>query len=436
MHLTAPDAPLAVPREEDIERVQRRTLRVLFASQMLGGVGVGIGIAVGSLLTQDISGSATLAGLPQTFSVLGGALAAVPLARLMGARGRRPGLAVGYGVGAVGALLVVAATFTGSLPLVLAGMALFGTSTATNLQARFAATDLARSEHRSRALATVVWATTVGAVAGPNLMAPASGLATSLGLPRYAGPFAWSVLAFALAAAVLLVALRPDPMLVAQQEHRAGGIQMRRASLRESFAAVRRSPAAVLGLASVAVSHTVMVAVMVMTPVHMHDGGMGALNLIGLVVSIHVAGMYALSPVVGWLSDRIGLLPTSVVGWVALLAATALAGAAGPTSGAQLSVGLFLLGLGWSFGLVAGSTLVSESVPGDVRTGVQGASDLVMGVCGAAGGALAGVVVGSAGYGVLNALAAALVVALAVFAGTSRLRAGRSHLRAAGREQS
>jgi MFS family permease len=395
---------------DDVARTQRRTLRVLFGSQVLGGVGVGIGIAVGSLLTEQLSGSATLAGLPQTFSVLGGALAAVPLARLMGHHGRRPGLATGYGVGAAGALVVVLATLTGSLTLVLLGMGLFGVSSATNLQARYAATDLALPDHRSRALATVVWATTVGAVAGPNLMAPAAGLALDVGLPQYAGPFAWSVLAFALAAALLLVALRPDPMRVAQEQHRSGGIVMRRASVRESLAAVLAAPRAALGLASIAVGHTVMVAVMVMTPVHMHDGAMGALDLIGLVISVHVAGMYALSPVVGWLSDRFGRVPTVASSWAVLLVATALAGTAGPNSPVQLSAGLFLLGLGWSLGLVSGSTLLSESVPGDVRTGVQGVADLVMGLCGAAGGALAGVVVGVAGFGMLNLLAAGLVV--------------------------
>jgi MFS family permease len=399
-----------VTEADDVARAQRRTLRVLFGSQVLGGVGVGIGIAVGSLLTEQLSGSATLAGLPQTFSVLGGALAAVPLARLMGHHGRRPGLATGYGVGAAGALVVVLATLTGSLTLVLLGMGLFGVSSATNLQARYAATDLALPDHRSRALATVVWATTVGAVAGPNLMAPAAGLALDVGLPQYAGPFAWSVLAFALAAALLLVALRPDPMRVAQEQHRSGGIVMRRASVRESLAAILAAPRAALGLASIAVGHTVMVAVMVMTPVHMHDGGMGALDLIGLVISVHVAGMYALSPLVGWLSDRFGRVPTVASSWAVLLVATALAGTAGPNSPVQLSAGLFLLGLGWSLGLVSGSTLLSESVPGDVRTGVQGVADLVMGLCGAAGGALAGVVVGVAGFGMLNLLAAGLVV--------------------------
>lgn len=413
-------------RTAEVGRVQTRTLRVLFCSQVLGGVGVGIGIAVGSLLTQQMSGSATLAGLPQTFSVLGGALAAVPLAQLMARHGRRPGLTAGYATGALGALIVVLATVLDRLSLVLAGMALFGVSSATNLQARYAATDLAQPQRRSRALATVVWATTVGAVTGPNLMQPAARVALDVGLPRYAGPFSFSVLAFVLAAAVLTLAMRPDPLHVAHPDHVAAGTRPPRASVRESFSAIVASPRASLGLASIAVSHTVMVAVMVMTPVHMHDGGMGELRLIGIVISVHVAGMYALSPAVGWMSDRFGRIPTAAAGWVVLLAATALAGTAGPHSSVQLSVGLFLLGLGWSFGLVSASTLLSESVPADVRTGVQGAADLVMGLCGASGGALAGVVVGVGGYGVLNALAAVLVVGVVVVAVGTRARVSLS----------
>lgn len=396
--------------------VQRRTVRMLSASQALSGVGIGIGVGVGSLLTQQITGSATLAGLPQTGSVLGGALAAVPLSRVMGRFGRRPGLVAGYLVGALGASGVVLSTVLESLPVLLMAMALFGVSTATSGQARFAATDLADARHRSRALATVVWATTVGAVAGPNLMGPSADLARGWGLPQFAGPFLWSILAFGSAALLLLVGLRPDPLLLAQSGEHVDGVRPTRASLASSFDAVRRSPHAAIGLASVAVSHTVMVAVMVMTPVHMGHAGMGALRVIGLVISIHVAGMYAFSPVVGWLSDRVGRLRTSAIGWALLLTATVLAGTAAPHNQAQLSVGLFLLGLGWSCGLVSGSTLVSESVPAQVRTGVQGLADLVMGLSGALGGAAAGFVVGLASFGVLAALAASLVLGLVVAA--------------------
>ncbi len=403
--------------------VQRRTVRVLVGSQVLGGVGVSIGFAVGALLAEQISGSATLAGLATTASVLGSALAAVPLSRLMAVRGRRPGLALGYLIGAAGASLAAVAAALDAYWLLLAGMCLFGSSTTANLQARYAATDVAAPDRRARALGTVVWATTIGAVAGPNLSDPAGRTAEMLGLPALAGPFVWSSLAFLGGSLVVLALLRPDPLLTARALHRAGG-PPRKPSLRAAVAVIGAHPAAGLGLAAIAVSHTVMVAVMTMTPVYMHHGG-AQLRLVGFVISVHVAGMFAFAPLVGWLSDRYGRIALILAGQGVLLGALTLAGIARADS-PWLTAGLFLLGLGWSAGLVAGSTLLTESVPETARPGVQGAADLVMGLGGALGGAVAGVVVGWAGYGVLNASAAALVAALAVFVGRAGLRAAAS----------
>ncbi|MGH3329206.1 MAG: MFS transporter [Streptomycetales bacterium] len=398
---------------ERIPGIQRRTVRVLVGSQIFGGIGVALGFAVGSLLAEDISGSASLAGFAQTSMVLGSALASAPLARLMALRGRRPGLLLGYALGAAGALVVIVAAATLSYPLLLAGLLLFGCATTSNLQARYAATDLASDRTRGRALATVVWATTVGAVAGPNLAAPAGDLATRIGLHALAGPFLFAGLAFLAGGCVLLALLRPDPLLVGREDR--DGTPLRRRSLAGSFATVLASPPALLGLSAAAVGHATMVGVMVMTPVHMHHDG-AALTVVGLVISVHVAGMYALSPVVGWCSDRLGRVPVILLGQGVLLAAVLLAGTAAPGDAARLGVGLFLLGLGWSCSLVAGSTLLTESVPQDARPGAQGVSDLVMGICGAAGGAVAGVVVGVASYGLLNAMAAVIVIPLAGFA--------------------
>lgn len=398
------------PGSEAAAAVQRRTVRVLFATQVLGGVGVALGIAVGSLLAAEVFGSTALAGLAQTSVVLGAAVAALPMSRLMAARGRRPGLAAGYAIGAAGALTAVAAAALGAPWLLLPGLLLFGASTAANLQARYAATDLADPHHRSRALATVVWATTVGAVAGPNLAAPAGALARALGLPDLTGAFLCSAAVFLFAGVVLLALLRPDPLVLART--RAGGTAKTappRRGARTALRAIADSPAATLGLAAVALSHTVMVSVMVMTPVHMHTGG-AELRVVGFVISGHVAGMYALSPVVGWLADRVGRVPVVLGGQVVLLAALLVAGTAPSRGSLQLGVGLFLLGLGWSCGLVAGSTLLAESVPDEVRPAVQGTADLVMGLCAATGGALAGVVVALLGYAALAVAAATLLV--------------------------
>jgi MFS family permease len=382
---------------------------------MLGGVGVASGIAVGALLAEETSGSASFSGLAATCLNLGTALAAIPLAKLMTARGRRPGLAAGYVMGATGAVVAVVAGVLGLLPLLLLGMMLFGSASATNLQARYAATDCATDASRGRALSIVVWATTIGAVSGPNLAGPAGHVATWLHLPELTGAFLFSIVAFGLGAIVVSVLLRPDPLLVARSRWSDAGHSAARPSLRSSIATIRSSPRAVLGLVSIAVSQAVMVAVMSMTPVHMRHHG-AELTIVGIVISVHIAGMYALSPLVGWLSDRYGRIPSLLTGQLILLLSCAVAATAGPHSSAHLGLGLFLLGLGWSFGLVAGSTLLSESVPAATRSGVQGASDFVMSSCGALGGALAGVVVGTLGYVPLNVIASLLVIPPVVMA--------------------
>ena len=390
--------------------VQRRTLQTLFASQVLGGVGVASGIAAGGLLAEQVSGSTTLAGFAPTSSVLGAALVAVPLARLMARRGRRPGLVAGYLLGALGAAVTIVGASVASYPLLLLGLAAFGGATAAGLQARFAATDLAEPTRRGRSLSIVVWATTLGIVLGPNLMEPGAWVADRMGMPRLAGPFVFAVAAFGLALGLLQVRLRPDPLRLGP----AGpdeGIAPERPSLSSTLRLIRAIPTAVLGLSAVAVGHTVMVAVMVMTPVHMYHGG-ATLRVIGLVISGHVAGMYALSPVMGWLVDRTGRVPVVVLGVGVLGTALALAGTAPSGHSTGLAVGLVLLGVGWSACLVAGSTLLTEAVPAADHPRVQGASDLVMGLCGAVGGAVSGVVVGTLGFGWLALGAAPLLVAL------------------------
>lgn len=413
--LASGTAGVSGPPTVDVHGLQRRTVRILVAAQVLGGLGVGSGIAVGSLLVEELSGSAMLAGLALTASVLGGALAAVPLARLSAIRGRRWGVGMGYAAGAVGSALIVVAAGGGGVILALVGMTLFGSASAANLQARFAATDLAIVDHRARALSTVVWATKLGAVVGPNLVEPAGRSMAALGLPPLGGPFFWSVVAFLAATVVLLTALRPDPLLHARTLRTADEPADANTSLRDAFRVVVHARLALLGLTTVVTAHTVMVAVMVMTPVHMSHGG-ASLRLIGLVISGHIAGMYAFSPVFGWLADRIGRVPVVGVSVGTFAAALAVAGTAGDHAAGQLGLGLFLLGLGWSAALVAGSTLITDGVAPPDRAGAQGAADFLMQFAGAGGGALAGVIVGMSGYGVLAAGAAVLLVPVVLLA--------------------
>ncbi len=411
----------------DQPAAQRRTVHTLIGSQMLGGTGVASGIAVGSILAEEILGSPDLAGLANTAQVLGAAVLTVPMARLMAARGRRTGLATGYVTGAIGAVLAVLAGVWGSFALLLCATALFGAANAANNQARYAATDLAEPVRRGRALSIVVWAITLGAVLGPNLVGVMGRVGEAVGLPALTGPFLLSVVAFAAAGAWLTWRLRPDPLLLARRLT-AAAPPRRSGSFLHGLKVLTRSPMGLLGLAAVAIGHTVMVSVMVMTPLHMDHGGAG-LDVVGFVISVHILGMYALSPVTGWLVDRIGGQAVIGVGAVVLLLATLTAAQTPAGWSPLLMIGLFLLGLGWSCTLVSGSTVLTAAVPGDARPSVQGTADLVMGLAAASGSALAGLVVGVWGYGWL-CLGAAVLAVLLGLAGLA-VRAARPRVRTA-----
>ena len=403
----------------DVALVQRRTLGILSSGVALGGVGVTVGITLGGLLARDVAGTDTASGLGQTAAVLGSAVIAVPLARISDRSGRRAGLTVGYAVAVGGSAVVVVAAALSSLPLLLLGLFLFGSSTACGLQARYAAADLAEPEHRGRALSLVVWATTIGSVLGPNVAGPGNDLGLALGLPALGGGFAVSVVVFAIVAVGFLLLLRPDPLLLARRGRGGTGepaVRPRRATL-AALGVVWRSPTGRLGLTAVVVAHAVMVGVMVMTPVHMgHAGGSegATLRVIGLVISVHVAGMYLFSPLVGLFADRVGRTATVAVGGVLLLVAAGLAGTATSGAALQLGIALFLLGLGWSCGLISGSTLVTESVTADQRPTAQGGTDLLMGLGAAIAGVVGGPLLAVGGFGLVTAVSAALVLPLAV----------------------
>jgi len=399
-----------------LRTVQRRTVWTLVCSQALGGLGMTIGIAVAALLGEEISGSEKLAGLAQTMQVLGAAVASFALAHVMGRSGRRIGLSLGYLVGATGSALCVVAAVVDSFLLLMVATTLLGATTAANNQSRYAATDLADPLNRARALSLVVWATTVGAVAGPNLTGFAGDAGRAVGVPTLAGPFLFGVVGMLAACLVVVVFLRPDPLLVAREAAlRPGTVARTGTSWARVREVVRTRPGVVAGSSGLALAHAVMVAVMVMTPLHMHHGG-AALEVIGVVISVHVLGMFAFAPVVGWATDRFGR-PAMLAGGALVLFVSLLVSGTSPAGASyQIGVGLFLLGVGWSMCTVSASTLLSESAPLDARTDVQGAADLVMGLTAAAAGGLAGVVVGFLGYPALTAFAAVLVCGVAVAA--------------------
>lgn len=428
------DGATAAGTALDPQRVQRRTVVVLSAAQLLSGVGSGASLSVGSLLAVQLAGSNAWAGSVTTTMTLAAALTALPLAGLAGRRGRRAALVTGLLSAMTGALLVILATVTTAFPVLLLGAALLGLGTAANLQARFAAVDLAEPEHRGRSLAIVVWAVTVGAVAGPNLIQPGALVGQALGLPPISGPFVFSTAGLALAALLLLIGLRPDPLLLAARlrsttEEPAKGTTGSRGrhALRNGLRAVRAAPRARLALLAVVAAHGCMAAVMSMTPLHLqlltegplaghpaehtHAASTDVFVLIGFTISLHIAGMYALSPVMGWLTDRVGRLPVILLGHGLILLAVCVAGF-GQAQPVLVTTGLVLLGLGWSAATIAGSTLLAESVAAGERVLVQGVSDTLMGVAGAVGSGFAGLVMSGVGYQGLNLVAAAVAAAV------------------------
>ena len=384
--------------------IQRRTISTLTTVQVLGGLGTAGTVAAGSLLVSSISESETLAGLAQTFSVLGAAAMAIPLSRLTQRGGRRLGLAIGYSLGAIGALLAVIGGTEEILTMMLIGTFLVGAASASALQARFAATDLAHSSSRSKHLSIVVWGSTIGAVAGPNLMGPSGHVAKTFSLPPLVGPYLIAITSLSLAALVTFIFLRPDPYLRAIEIHSGNSEAPAKLSLRKTLARLRGEEAAKFAIATIAIGHAAMVSIMVMTPVHMAHVDV-TIEVIGLVISVHVIGMYAFSPIVGWLTDRLGRITMIRVGFALFLASALISGTAYAGDITAMGVGLFLLGLGWSCTLIAGSTFLAESVEESIKPSVQGASDLTMNLTGAIGGALAGLIIGTLGYGWLCAIA-------------------------------
>ena len=392
--------------------LQDKTVKVLATAQVLNGVGVAGTVAAGSLLVASITDSETLAGLAQTSSVLGAAALALPLARLTARGGRRLALSVGFIAGVIGSLCAIVGGAEKNIYLMLTGTFLVGAASAAGYQARFAAVDLATNETRAKQLSFVVWGSTVGAVAGPNLMEPAGNLAENLNLPRLVGPYVVSATTLLLATLVIQFFLRPDPFLTAQKQ--SGITEKPKGATRVALTHIRSNPKALFAILSIAIGHVAMVSVMVMTPVHMAHVDV-TLTIIGLVISIHVLGMYAFSPVVGALSDRLGRVRVIQIGVMTLLLSTVVSGFAAADDAITLGIGLFLLGLGWSCTFIAGSAFLTESVDPQLKTSSQGASDLVMNLSGAAGGAIAGVIIGTLSYGWLCAFAAVPVAILGVW---------------------
>ncbi|MEV6909233.1 MFS transporter [Amycolatopsis sp. NPDC051071] len=383
---------------------QKRTLTVLTVSQVLSGVGLSAGVTVGALLFQDMLGSTALAGLPSGLLTAGTAIAAIGVGRLSQSRGRRPGLAGGYVAGAVGSAGIIAGAVLESAVLMVVALFLYGAGAAANLQARYAGADLATPAHRARAVSTVLVATTLGGVAGATLAAPTGVLASALGLPPLTGLFLISGVAYALAAVVLAGWLRPDPFLLARTlppDEQATA----------TATATEHGLGVPQGILVMLLAQIVMIAIMTMTPIHLlgHGHGTGAS---GLVIALHVGAMFLPSPLSGILVDRYGRRAIAVAAAVTLAAAAVLAAMAPDDSVALLALALILLGLGWNFGMVSGTAIITDAAPVATRAKTQGMADVAIAIGGAAGGMSSGFIVVGIGYPALALLGGLIALAI------------------------
>ncbi|UVI35381.1 MFS transporter [Brevibacterium spongiae] len=426
----------------------------LITAQLLSGAGIASGYAVGGLLAEEITGQTSMAGFAQMSVILGAGLIAYPLAVLAGRSGRRKALTLGFGIGTLGAVVVLIGVSLQFLPLFMLGMMMCGSSTASGLQARYAAVDLADPAAAGRAMSLVVWATTVGSVLGPSFTAPGAHLGETLGMNGLAGPYLISMIAFALAtlsASTLTKSVaagtdHPGEPGVDDSGHDGEGTTENNggaASAKDSASAsgstpTNRSttteatapspmklgealrfalarPVPLFAMVTIIAGQMMMTNVMVMTPVHM-DHQEFSLGAIGIVVSIHIAGMYGLSPVFGWMADRwgSGVVIAGGAGIFVLTIALGVIDAVAPESSmVLLSTALSLLGIGWSMFLIGGSSLLTASVPAHAKVPLQGASDSAMNLGGALMAAMAGSVLGAGGFLWIN-LMATFVLLIAV----------------------
>jgi MFS family permease len=396
---------------EQLSRLQKRTVKVLAIGQAFGGFGLGATLSVGALMAADLSGTNAWSGAAATLSTLGSATSAIPLANLAYRKGRRVALAGGAAIAITGAMTMILAATLRSFPLELVALFLLGAGSAVSLQARFAAADIPVAGPRGKDLSLVVWATTVGAVVGPNLIAPGESLGLAIGLPHLAGPFLFTIVAQLSSTLIFWFGLRPDPLLIAKE---IAGLPAKRVNpgFKAAIEVIRARPLAGYAVLTIALSHMVMVSIMSMTPAHLNTAG-HSLSDVGLTISLHIAGMYAFAPVFGALADRFGSVKTIVLGQFIFLAAIGFAGL-GQSNFQMVIIGLFLLGLGWSASTVSGSALLTEVLPTDEKTKVQGFSDSLMNLSGAFGGAISGTILLLYTFGGLNAAALIPVVFIVV----------------------
>lgn len=396
---------------EKQKQLYRRTLLIVVMSQIFGGAGLAAGVTVGALLAEEMLGTNSLAGMPAALFTLGSALAAWLVGRFSQRYGRRFGLAAGFITGGVGAIGVVTAAAFDQVFLLFVSLFIYGAGTATNLQARYAGTDLAAPKQRATAISVAMVSTTFGAVAGPNLVSVMGEFATFIGIPALAGPFILAAVAFILAGLVLLIFLRPDPLIVAKALADAKSSDDSKQSVQKIEATAIHKRGMMVGATVMVLTQIVMVAIMTMTPVHMKHHGHG-LSEVGMVIGIHIAAMYLPSLVTGFLVDKVGRTVMAIASGVTLLSAGLLAAFAPTDSMLGLTTALALLGLGWNFGLISGTALIIDSTSPSTRAKTQGTVDVLVALAGASGGTMSGMVVAHSSYATLSLAGGVLALLL------------------------
>ncbi len=382
--------------------VRRRLLGVLFAGSALARTAFIATVTVGSLVAEDLLGAATLAGAPAAAATIGVALGTAPIAALMARHGRRPGIASGMAVAAAGAGIAAAAIGMRSFVVFVAGMFLFGFGNAGDRLSRYAAADISAPERRSFSISVVVWAGTIGSVLGPILLQPVESMAEAVGMEGLAGAPLLAVIALTIAALLAFVALRPDPLTFASVVDRPHRLQM------SAIKPMLINPRVRYAIVALIIGQVVMVLIMTVTPVHIRRAGED-LGIVGLVIGAHTFGMFAVSPLTGLVADRVGRVPVMVAGQAILVVAALLAANAGGDQRTLLVVSLFLLGLGWNFGFVAGSAYLTESAPPGYAVPLQGLADTMVWTSGATASLSSGFLLEASGYAALNVVGAALV---------------------------
>jgi MFS family permease len=391
----------------ELDRVRRRLTAVLFGAVGLGTTGYIAALTVTGLATRAITGSATLAGVPAALAVVGTAAGTTILSATVPRHGRRPALGGGYALAAAGAAVAAAGVVVSSLTLVVVGMVVLGFGQSSTPMARYAASDMAPVGRRGVAVSLVVWAGTIGAVAGPALLEPAGRWVAELGRSEYVGAYLVTILTMGVASALYLVALRPDPLTLARGEPDSAGGADRLVDHRVT--PLLRLPLVQVALTAMVAGQVVMVLIMTATPLHIEDTGRG-LEVVGLVISAHTLGMFAVSPITGWIVDRIGPVRMIWAGAATLGGSALLSATAPPTATVWLTTGLFLLGVGWNMGFVAGSAALASGVPMAARPRLQGWVDSMVLLAGGLASALAGVLLQAAGYAAIGAVGLALLV--------------------------